>query len=1122
MTGVDATAGHLGAAGHPDAADHPDATGHPDGTGRLDAAGRPDIAGHPDAVERPNIGAEAHQATIMIITGVGGHPLMGVIATGVPDPDLTRHVVVGSVAVAVIAMNILPGGRMVYSDWDVVEDMEGQDHTLRTRGSTIDMTAGFAVDEASQNHQGAGMLVLLIGDALIQSPQLIVSARLRDPKNIGVVTRHIGGHEGVAHSEDSQPHIVRIPSRAGTRRPGRSERRGPPSTIPEGDEGGRHSPRSTLIHRLRHATGTEPVFPEEEEVRSGHPDDHDSRHPDDHGSRHPDDHGSRHPGDDHHPVYEEEDEDRGAPTDGEPDGDRSGTGGRPSSGRPATARTPSERPTGHAPSERPTGRAPSERPATMRTSEPRTPRTGRAGTEPYDEEDRGEPEDDEPFTFEPPSPSPTSTRPSVSRAGTRPSGSRAGTRPSGSRAGTSLRSAFHIPEPSETTEDDYGGPAEDRSGSAPDESIRGGVGLTPSSSIHHIPTRRSSRRTTAGGPADTSRTPVSSRAGRGSEVHPSGHPSVSEHHPADQSRAEIDDPRGAAPSSHAAGAPDSRAGYHPEDTGGPTLTDENIEDRLIELTRNAEQAEDAREDHFRHNEEERDRLFIDNENRRDQEAAERQEAILQDLKSKIDETLAGIQPIYAGAPGGPDGSPSDGPSDHGPGSIRPDSLGPDSLGPGSIHAADSLQPDTASTRPSLRRPSSIHESIYTAAQDAAAHHAADIMEIVRLEREAMMQEREAAEADRQRMQAELEEERARNHELQDVRIRELEDELASVKAELENEKQLRLTEEAETRERERQESLERDEAVRNQLGDITNLVQDQRDECERKKALMEERFAEKEARREQKDMRMQDIYDMVARVVEDREAEKIRAEEERLANEGKPGIEKLLEELQRQNAEQRELLNNLSENWRADSARQHEETIEAVRSTAQEQVPFNVQGVRPYLDEFSKALASEVRMLLGEVGKLREERRNLQFELGYLMCMKAKYGPGGEFDPDWRPPAMPSGPPDAPPPPEEGPPPEGPAPAKPAWRTVTQRSARKKRKSDVIPQAPPPAMAGPVAGLAPPMQMGQTGRTSWATWQPDPAMVPTPTSVEPTLLVPDRGSPGLFGPRSPRDSLYRQ
>ena len=31
--------------------------------------------------------------------------------------------------------------------------------------------------------------------------------------------------------------------------------------------------------------------------------------------------------------------------------------------------------------------------------------------------------------------------------------------------------------------------------------------------------------------------------------------------------------------------------------------------------------------------------------------------------------------------------------------------------------------------------------------------------------------------------------------------------------------------------------------------------------------------------------------------------------------------------------------------WRADSNRQHEETISAVRATANEQVPYNVQGV---------------------------------------------------------------------------------------------------------------------------------------------------------------------------------
>ncbi|KAJ7790543.1 hypothetical protein B0H14DRAFT_2939289, partial [Mycena olivaceomarginata] len=35
-----------------------------------------------------------------------------------------------------------------------------------------------------------------------------------------------------------------------------------------------------------------------------------------------------------------------------------------------------------------------------------------------------------------------------------------------------------------------------------------------------------------------------------------------------------------------------------------------------------------------------------------------------------------------------------------------------------------------------------------------------------------------------------------------------------------------------------------------------------------------------------------------------------------------------------------------------------------------------------------------------------------------------------------------------------------------------------------------------------------------------PNIAPTPPSVEPILLVPDSASPGLFGPRSPRDNPY--
>ncbi|KAJ7130233.1 hypothetical protein C8R44DRAFT_613736 [Mycena epipterygia] len=267
---------------------------------------------------------------------------------------------------------------------------------------------------------------------------------------------------------------------------------------------------------------------------------------------------------------------------------------------------------------------------------------------------------------------------------------------------------------------------------------------------------------------------------------------------------------------------------------------------------------------------------------------------------------------------------------------------------------------------------------------------------------------------------------------------------------------------------------------------------------------MEERWNEKQQRRQDKEYKWVELQDMVRKIHDDMESDRQKAEEARLAEESKPGIEKVIEELTRQNAEQRELLNSLSDSWRADCTRQHEETIQAVRSTAQEQVEFNVQG---YLDDFSKALASEVRMLLGEVGKLREERRALQHELGYLLCMKAKYGPGGEFEPDWKPPpGAPGGPPlDVPPPP---PPPDLPQ-ARPGWRTVTQRpTARKPKKKDA---APPPQAHGPD-----PRRQVQ----SWATWQPDPAMVPTPPSVEATLLVPDSTSPGLFGPRSPRESRY--
>jgi len=227
-------------------------------------------------------------------------------------------------------------------------------------------------------------------------------------------------------------------------------------------------------------------------------------------------------------------------------------------------------------------------------------------------------------------------------------------------------------------------------------------------------------------------------------------------------------------------------------------------------------------------------------------------------------------------------------------------------------------------------------------------------------------------------------------------------------------------------------------------------------------------------------------------------------------------LKKLYNHSLKQNAELRELFQTFAETWQADCGRQNEELLNAVRATAQEQVPFNVQG---YLDEFSKSLAAEVRMLLGEVGRLREERRALQYELGCLMCMRSKYGPGGEFEPDWKPTTGPlaQGPPNEPPPPPEAPPP--PEPARPGWRSVPPRGTRRTRKKSEPPPPPSaPAFETPMAPMMDP-RVAQAG--SWATWQPDPRIEYTPPPVEPTTLLAPPEPHGLFGPRSPRDSVRR-
>ncbi|KAE9392389.1 hypothetical protein BT96DRAFT_888030 [Gymnopus androsaceus JB14] len=172
-----------------------------------------------------------------------------------------------------------------------------------------------------------------------------------------------------------------------------------------------------------------------------------------------------------------------------------------------------------------------------------------------------------------------------------------------------------------------------------------------------------------------------------------------------------------------------------------------------------------------------------------------------------------------------------------------------------------------------------------------------------------------------------------------------------------------------------------------------------------------------------------------------------------------------------------------------------------------------------YLNDFSKALAGEVRILLDEVGKLRDERRQLQYEIAELMAVKSKHSLGGQYAPsEWAAKQL-----EPPPAPEDPPAPSAPAePAPPAWRTVHKREPRartprskatKAIEAQPQPQAPVPMPQAPAGAGAP----------AWAQWRPNPLLSPVPRQGTPGLgAFPGAGVPapppsrgGLFGPPSP-------
>jgi len=152
-----------------------------------------------------------------------------------------------------------------------------------------------------------------------------------------------------------------------------------------------------------------------------------------------------------------------------------------------------------------------------------------------------------------------------------------------------------------------------------------------------------------------------------------------------------------------------------------------------------------------------------------------------------------------------------------------------------------------------------------------------------------------------------------------------------------------------------------------------------------------------------------------------------------------------------------------------------------------------------------------LRILLAEVGKLRDERRMLQYEIAELMSVKSKHGSGGEYSPEWRPkptePPPPTSP--APPSPEDAPPS-----AKPGWRVVHKRPERREKPHGKGPAAPRPAPP-PAPAPEPVIPEGP----AWAQWRPNPLLSPAPILATADAPLPGLTPPthpvGLFGPPTP-------
>lgn len=143
------------------------------------------------------------------------------------------------------------------------------------------------------------------------------------------------------------------------------------------------------------------------------------------------------------------------------------------------------------------------------------------------------------------------------------------------------------------------------------------------------------------------------------------------------------------------------------------------------------------------------------------------------------------------------------------------------------------------------------------------------------------------------------------------RAQELEEKLAALRTRRAEQRENREKSEQEKCELGRIAAAERHQDIRDHLGDITNRMQNAGDERAKWRASQDQRWAENQDRQDRKTIQVQRLEEMMERIMIEQDNARRMADEDAVANAGRPGYAEVIAQLEWQNDEQLVLLRTL-------------------------------------------------------------------------------------------------------------------------------------------------------------------------------------------------------------------